>query len=1196
MHSIRSYQDPLSLLKKDRVSFKAILLSLIATMSLLFPAALYAQYRTSIQGVVTDSSGAVIPGATLTLTNNGTGEKQVRTCDAGGVFNFNALPADKFNLVVTKDGFQEKDLLQLQLIPEQPNAVNVQLTVGPQTQTVTVDASTEPAIDTETANNGRTISDNEIQHMPVYERDVTSLIQLAPGVLSDGAQSGGGGGFQSPGTQTGASSGGGGNLGHSSSIFATENGASANANGGQFETNGYTIDGISTVSAVWGGATIITPSEDSVGNLKIVTNAYDAENGRFSGALTEITSKSGTNDLHGSAFIQITRPGLNAYQRWNGPSSVQAFDATGAKLTADARGLLRDEDRYNQLGGSIGGPIWKNRVFAFFAYEGQSQSVSTTGTQWFPTTAFAGLAPANSISSTYLNFKGAAVAGTVIASASCADAGLNEGVNCRTIPGQGLNIGSPLATGLGTQDLTYVSNSTPGVGSGLSNVADIAQYSVKDPTTSDFKQYSGRLDADVTSKDHASFAIYWVPTSTTTLNGGLGYQLFNHTQTNNAFSVIWNHTFSPTFLNEARANAAGWRYNELASNPQAPFGLPQDQLFTPNGSDQIGSITLGSLGVPAPSHLDQWTYGYKDVATKVLHAQTMKFGFDFTRLYYLNDPIGAPNYTFYNIWDFLNDAPEGESGPFQAKTGVPGGYRNDNRNNMYGIFFQDDWKARPNLTLSAGLRYSYFGPLTDKDNNMGVLSFGSGSDLLTGITIRSGISAWTAQKLNFGPQIGFNWAPTHSNGKVVFRGGYGLNYNQQQIATANSYDFNPPGTSSVPGSSKSPTQINPNILYATSSSPTDIFGFPANPNAISTFNSAGLPTVGSANISALPGHLPTEYTHHYSLDMEMDLGHSWVANLGYVGSSSHHTLYNYDSNALGDILGAPLNPLVNSINTFGSKGKSNNNMLLAGLKHQFSHTFSAEGQYTWAHSMDTDSGPYTRDPYLYDPNYSYGRSDFDINQEFKVFGVWQPVIFRGSHSWAEKIAGGWSLSGIATFHTGYGWTPVYTAAHQIYCNTCNYGYQNLRPTYLGGASHNTSNDAFKTGNDFPNPGNTNTGTNQNEFLNNYFEVPDYTNAIADNPGQSATNFIPAPGIDRNSFPGPGYRDVDFNISKAFGLPNMRVLGESARFEIKANMLNAFNLLNIDPSRLSTNIGNSNLSQAAAALGSRVIDFQARFSF
>src|SRR6202012_59393 len=230
-------------------------------------------------------------------------------------------------------------------------------------------------------------------------------------------QSGGGGGLQSPGTQTNASSGGGGNLGHSSSIFASENGASANANGGQFETNGYTIDGISTVSAVWGGSTVVTPSQDSVGNVKVVSNAYDAENGRFSGALTEITSKTGTNDLHGSFFIQIMRPGLNAYQRWNGPASVQAFDpTTGRKLTPAERGLLRDEDRYNQLGGSIGGPIWKNRGFAFFAYEGQSQSIPASRVQWFYPSQFASLAPANSISSKYLSYAGSKVAGTLVGS------------------------------------------------------------------------------------------------------------------------------------------------------------------------------------------------------------------------------------------------------------------------------------------------------------------------------------------------------------------------------------------------------------------------------------------------------------------------------------------------------------------------------------------------------------------------------------------------------------------------------------------------------------------------------------------------------------------------------------------------------------------------------------------------------------
>jgi hypothetical protein len=1169
---------------------KILAICALAVLSFCLSSPAFAQYRTSIQGVVTDPQGEVVPGATLTLKNLSTNETVVRTSNGDGVFNFNALPADHFSLVVVMKGFQKKALDNLQLIPEQANSLDVKLDLGVETQTVTVDASLAPALDTETANTGASITENEIQHIPVYQRDVTSLIQLAPGVLAEGAQSGGGGGFQAPGTQTGASSGGGGNLGHSSSIFATENGASANANGGQFETNGYSVDGINTVSAVWGGATVVTPSEDSVANVKIVTNAYDAENGRFSGALTQITSKSGTNNIHGSLFIEITRPGLNAYQRWNGASSVASTDSTGAPLTAVERGLNRDTDRYNQIGGSIGGPIWKNKIFAFFAYEGQSQTIAGQSQQWFPTSALVPLAPANSIASTFLNFPGAAVSGTVIGSATCKQAGLVEGVTCNTIPGQGLNIGSPLTTGLGKQDLGYVSATTPGVGSGLSNVPDIALYNINNPTIDDFKQYNGRLDADVTGKDHASFAIYWVPASTTQLRGGLGYQLFNHSQINDAFSVIWNHTFSPTFLNEARANAAGWRYNELASNPQAPFGLPQDSITT------IGIITLGDLGASGPNHLDQWTYGYKDVATKVLRAQTIKFGFDFTRLYYLNDPIGVPNYTFFNIWDFLNDAPEAEGGPFQATTGIPGGFRNDNRENLFGAFFQDDWKVSPNLTLSAGLRYSYFGPLTDKNNNQGVLSFGTGSDLLTGITIRTGIGAWTAQKLNFGPQFGFNWAPALFKSKVVFRGGYGLNFNSEQIANSNANDGNPPGTSSVPGSSKLASQINPNILYAVSSSPTNILGFPANPSTITTFNSAGLPTAGAANLNALPGRLPTEYAHHFSLDMEVDLGHALVANLGYIGSAGHHTLYNYDATALGQIEGAPQNPLVNSINTFGSQGNSNNNSLLAGLKHQFSHTFSAEAQYMWAHTMDTDSGPYSRDPYLFNPGFSYGRSDFDINQSFKLFGIWQPVLFRGSHSWAEKVAGGWSLSGIFTVHSGYGWTPVYQEPHQIYCNTCNYGFSNLRPYYLGGAGNSHNNNAFKTGSNFANQTTPNTGTNNDQYASNYFEVPNYANAITDLPGSATNNFIPAPGIDRNSFAGPGYRNVDLNFAKAFGLPSMRVIGENAKIEIKANMLNAFNILNITPTSLSTNITSPNLGQASNALGSRTVDLQARFSF
>lgn len=1152
----------------------------VALALFVFAASVQAQYRTSIQGTVTDQQGAVVPGATLTLVDRATSETTVRTSDQVGVFNFNALSPDHFTLTVTKDGFKKKVFDDLQLIPEQPNSLNVQLEVGTSTQTVTVNASATPAMDTETANDGATITPSDIQHMPVFQRDATGLIQMAPGVTADGSQSGGGGGFASPGTQSGASHGGGGNLGSSSSIFATENGPSANTNGNQFENNGFTVDGVSTVSAVWGGATVITPSEDSIGDIQIVTNDYDAEDGRFAGAMTKITSKSGSNEFHGSLFAQIVRPGLNAYQRWNGPQSVAAG-------TPAQRGLLKDTDFYNQFGGSLGGPIWKNRVFAFFNYEGQNLNSPATGTGWYVTPALASLAPSGSIAYKYLNFAKANVLGTLIPSATCQTAGIPS-ASCANVSG-GLNIGSPLTSGLGKQDPNYVNTSSPGTGNGLSTTPDIAQYTLSEPKTSAFKQFNGRLDADATRNDHLSFAIFWVPDTITFYNGGYGYDIFHHSQVNDAFSLIWNHTFSPTFLNEARANAAGWRYNELSSNPQAPFGLPQDSIYA-----GIGGINLGGWGVGAPSLYDQWTYDYKDVATKVLRSHTMKAGFDITRLYYLNEPLGTPSFAFLNLWDFMNDAPAIENGGFQATTGIPGGYRNDNRQDILGLFYQDEWKMRSNLTVTAGLRWSHFGALTDKDNHMGVLLFGSGSSYLTGMSIKTGVAAWTAQKMNFGPELGFNWAPGYLKNKLVVRGGFGLNYNGMEIANSNADDGNPPGTNGMPGnpSVPSPTNINPNILYATSSSPTNIFGYPANKNTITTFTSAGLPTVGGAGLNTTENNMPTEYVEHYSLEAEYDLGHALIANLGYTGSVGRHLLNVYNANAVGVLRGGALNPLVSDVLVFGSGGRSNNNMMLAGLKQSFAHGFSAAAQYTWARSEDTGSGPYERTFYLTNMRENYGRSDFDIKNTFKLFGTWQPVLFHGNKGWPQ----GWSLSGIMTFHTGYGWTPYFYQPHNFYCNECDqWGSPSLIPYYKGSGGNSTSNKAFETGSNFPNPGTINTGANDNLFSDNYFTISDFTSYITDNNGQT-NNAMPAPGMGRNFMPGPGYRDVDLNIGKSFGVPAMRVLGENAKFEIKADMLNFFNITNINPSSVSNNIQSSNFGQATSALGSRYIDFQARFSF
>ncbi len=150
-------------------------------------------------------------------------------------------------------------------------------------------------------------------------------------------------------------------------------------------------------------------------------------------------------------------------------------------------------------------------------------------------------------------------------------------------------------------------------------------------------------------------------------NGNRSYDIFHHRQINDAFSVIWNHTFSPTLLNELRANAAGWRWNEVTDNSQSPVGFPSD------GITQIGSINPESFGPNVGSILNQWTYSYKDVATKIIGRHTIKFGGEATRLFYLNECVGCgvPNYNFFNMWDFLNDAPHTEGyTTFNPNTGL----------------------------------------------------------------------------------------------------------------------------------------------------------------------------------------------------------------------------------------------------------------------------------------------------------------------------------------------------------------------------------------------------------------------------------------------------------------------------------------------------------------------------------------------
>ena len=1221
-------------------SIRAIVFALCA---LFLTVSVRAQYRASIQGTVTDSQGAVVSGATVTLQNEETGQTYKATSGDDGIFNFNGLPPSKFTLTVEKTGFKTKTIKGFGVIAEQANAVNVQLEVGQRTEAVTVNGDAVPLIDTETSNLQGTVKADTFQKLPSFGRDPFQLLQLAPGAFGDGSRGGQNAGSNLPGTTVGGTSG-------TDAVFKIENGGQITANGARTGENNYQIDGVGTTSVTWGGTSVITPNEDSVKEIKILTDNYDAENGRYRGAQVQIISQNGTNQYHGSIYFKVHRPGLNAFTKYNGFNS----NTTGCQRPC---GNIRDDNRFNDWGGSAGGPILKNRLFVFFSYETLSNNARQgTGGGWYETSQLRGLAASGTNAGKFLNFPGVAPNGGTLTDHNCAFVGLTEGVDCHFIAGQGLDIGRPLTSSLGMLDGGYqpgpavgqqVCPGTPvapgtsapqtwGTGgdasrcvlvNGVPTVDDRGQHNLDgspdiaffqntiEPTNSSHKQYNGRIDFNATQKDLIAFSMYYVPNSSTGLNGAGDrlMNLFNSTYTNRAATVLWDHTFSPTIVNEARVNAAGWINKDLASNPNGPFGLPQISF---NGT---GSIGITGYGIGAFNGFDQWTYAAKDVLTKVRGAHTMKVGGEFTRLLSVDAPFWAdrPSYTFNNIWDFLNDAPVAESAQSDPATGVPSALRKDLRDNIIGLFFQDNYKLRSNLTVTAGLRWEYFGPISEKNDLLATVEFGTGANRYSGISVRTGGSQFNAQKANFGPQLGFAWSPKEFAGhefgsRLVIRGGFGMAYNG--IAQSNTLDtrFNPPFVNNNQSFSCAKGVNDPSceVVYI-NSFPSDVHsatGYAPNPNAIVTFGPNNLPTTCCVDLTALPATWPTTYTYHYTLGGEYDLGHQWVASIGYQGSTTRHLTQHYNLYNVASAQNYVLNPVVKGITYYADDGAARFNALLLELKHNFSQSFQVDTQYRLSHAMDAGSNAYAGSFYQWNIATGFGTSDYDVHHAFKVYGVYSPTIFKGSRSWMEKVAGGWSISGILNAHTGFPWTPQYGLGAldngfepvfnfgKFTCGpTCDAGSGAILPAaYLGGFQQNYHGNSNATGEALFTPPSLTPGT--------LFECLFVTAVTANCPnGKQGFGGLPSvPGIARNSFYGPGYFNIDAQLSKAFGLPNMKLIGENGKIEIRANFYNLFNKVNLNGTcgwnGVVCDIKQAHFGESQSALGARVIEMQARFSF
>lgn len=1130
-----------------------------------------AQFRAGIQGVVTDTGGGTVGGATVTLTNKETNQSETTKTSDGGFYRFSGLGPGLYSLTVEQQGFKKKVVDEVRVEAETVKGTDIQIEAGVISETVTVVAE-NTGLQTEDPNIRKTISTEEVLQLPQVGRDPYELARLAPGVFGSGARDAGGGSVRFPNSQ--------GPGGSANSIFATENVQPISANGQRSSANNYQIDGVSVNSQTWGGA-VITPTQESVKEVQVTSSTYSAEDGRNSGAQIKVVSQNGTNTFHGSAFFKLNDPSLNAFNTM--PRFVNGIDTGGPK---------RVERKYKSFGGSLGGPIIKNRLFLFFAYEGMRENTNNTYRALIDTAAFrSGIIAArpNTLISKILSAPGIEPRVVEILTPTCS--GLF--VTCNVV-GNGMDVGSVgLSYGqyfdqFNSRDAMGNIIAAPSVGGGLDGIADFQWATLVNPYRFQGNQYNTRIDYQITQKDSLAVSTYFVPFNQTAAS--TDFQSRPQSDViSKRFSfevgIIYRRAVSAMMTNEARFNVTRWGFDEVASNPDALLGLPMVRIEGMGGDQQRYGFPRG---INTPGVINEKQFDISDTLTYVVGNQVLKFGGQYRRDLNSNAEVGGarPEFSFYRPWNFANGAPI-----FEAITATLDGTPTTNgikfKTSEIAFFAQDDWKFRPNLTLNLGLRWSMYTPITATNGVLGNLQLGPDGGLANAKIVASK-ELYDKDWNNFGPQLGFAWNPKWLDNKLVIRGGGGIGYDRLGNNVLAAARRNPPNgalfgiccaTSAVDNSINGWTQppfVNGQIAFVASSDGT-IFGYPRNPLLGGGTGSNGLPIAGSVEIWGTERRLPTASVYRYSLEGQYELPMKMVATLGYQGSQGR----NFVRINRVAIVAPNLNPNLSAVYFAAPDVNSSYNAMIARLQGRLLKQFSFDTNYRWSKSIDTSSyegaSGNADQTYPIDQKEERGPSDFDVTHSFVASGIWDLPIFRDQKNWTGKILGGWRVSGITTWNGGFPWTPL--AFGCLNGSTSNSaGFCDPRPTsYSGLQPASNSNDNFLR-----------------------------TNGIFGVPGTQVFSFVPAstsiltrPGIGRNRFRGPRYFSLDMALAKKFGFGNWGFLGENANVDVRFNFFNILNNLNLAPfiSRNgNTRFQLSEFGTVTSGLAGRVGEFQVRFSF
>ncbi len=1073
----------------------------------------YAQTTSAtLTGTIKDATGAAIPGAHLVLHNEGTSADRQIDSNGNGEYTLTSLPPGDYTLNVTRDGFSSYQQKGIVLTVSEQATANVTLPVGTSSNTITVTANAS-VIDTTTAEISNIVNERAISQLPLNGRDPSSLVLLSPGttnVLNTG------GGY----LQSGFS-------------FPTETGASAD--GGRQGSTYYLLDGVPNVDAYLGLAAPF-PNADATSQFRVISNNFDARYGFSPGAVVSIETKSGTNQFHGGVFEFLRNNDLNAKNWFSGQL---------------------DTLKRSQFGGYVGGPILRDRLFFFANYQGtRSVANGASNTTYTPTAAM-------------LRGDFSAVPKTL-------------GGPFATVNGVPNQVNPAL---LNPAALTLARTGLP-----LGQVASTGQVNyTTGKITNNFDEFTGRLDYDINQNQRISVRSFtdYFRQPAGDVNGNIlsvlelnpYADIFNSPMEyyNNIAQHTW--TISPTLLNSVTgfwaqmSSHSSAQTNDSSGNPLCLSKLIN--VSEPGCYIEGLSVTNGfSTGYTEPSSELRTTYGLVDNVTKTVGGHTLSFGVNAWHQFseqvtqYPAEPIISfyGNFTGFGLADFLL----GDAGGFTQGAGLVQGIHGW----QLGLYAQDQYKLRPNVTLTAGLRW---------DPNLAPSVVGGlGSMFIPGQQSKIFLNAPTG--LNFPgdpgvtnslmpksygyyePRIGIAWQP-QSLPKTAVRAGFGL--------------FDAPLPYSAYGHVSEVEPFSPTYTFYAGatpipfSDPWSAFSGTGGKSPFPPFFSLNNKPAANSTFTT-PTTVPTVFANNYRLgvteswniSLEQQFYTNFALHLSYVGSESYHQTEAIDQNpgyynANPDLSGQRLRYTnFGQILTDFSNGNASYHALQVGLEKRISHNLQFQSNFTWSKTIDLAASGNIAfgSPELPNPfNLAFNRGVSYLNVpliSITNFVYTTPTL--GEHGiLVREVLGGWQTTGIVTAQSG---SPF---------------------TIVSGSNNNSGSLQYGDRADYV-PGQTvqeHVGSRQH-WLNQYFNTAAFT---ANAPGTFGD-------IGKNTLIGPAVVTADLGADKNW------TIREGWALQFRAEAFNALNHPSFGTPNNNTGSGNFGQITSIGAVPPRVLQGALKLTF